>query len=52
MFDSLRDAFREAVSNFRDEIGRDDVPEAVDKLLVGMRQEVTDTKAYVRTTRW
>lgn len=48
MFDSLRDAFREAVSNFKEEIGRDDVPETVDRLLVGMRNEVTDTKAYVR----
>jgi len=48
MFDSLRDAFREAVSNFKDEIGRDNVPEAVDRLLVGMKNEVTDAKAYAR----
>ncbi len=45
MFDDLRQAFREAVNNFKDEIGREDVPEAVDKLLRGMISEVTDAKA-------
>ncbi len=48
VFDNLRNAFREAVSNFKDEVGRDDVPAAVDQLLRGMVAEVTDTKAYVR----
>lgn len=45
MFDDLRQAFREAVNNFKEEIGRDDVPEAVDRLLKGMISEVTDAKA-------
>ena len=48
MFDNLRRAFGEAVSNFKEEIGRDDVPEAVDTLLRGMVSEVTDAKAYVK----
>lgn len=48
MFDNLRRAFGEAISNFKDEIGRDDVPEAVDQLLRGMVSEVTDAKAYVK----
>lgn len=48
MFDNLRRAFGEAISNFKDEIGRDDVPEAVDQLLRGMVTEVTDAKAYVK----
>jgi len=48
MFDNLRRAFSDAVSNFKDEIGRDDVPEAVDELLRGMVSEVTDAKAYAK----
>ncbi len=48
MFDNLRRAFGEAVSNFKEEIGRDDVPEAVDTLLRGMVSEVTDATAYVK----
>lgn len=47
VFDNLRQAFRDAVSNFKEEINRDDVPEAVDSLIRGMIAEVTDTKAYV-----
>lgn len=47
VFENLRDAFREAVSNFKEEINREDVPEAVDGLIRGMITEVTDTKAYV-----
>lgn len=45
MFESLRDAFREAVANFKDEMARDQVPETVDRLLSGMVEEVTDAKA-------
>lgn len=48
MFDNLRNAFREAVENFNKELSRDQVPEAVDKLLVGMRAEVVDAQAAIR----
>lgn len=45
MFENLRAAFRDAVKNFKDELDRDQVPEAVDRLLLGMKAEVTDAKA-------
>lgn len=48
MFEDLRSAFREAVNNFKDEIDRDEVPETVDKLLLGMRNEVADAKVAVK----
>ena len=48
MFDNLRQAFREAVDNFKDEVGRDDVPEAVSRLLREMKREAADTKAEIR----
>ncbi len=48
MFDNLRRAFREAVDNFKEEIGRDDVPEAVDRLLHRMKDETVDAQADVR----
>jgi len=48
MFDNLRNAFREAVENFNKELSRDQVPEAVDKLLVGMRAEVVDAQTAIR----
>lgn len=44
MFENLRTAFREAVENFKEELNRDDVPQAVDQLLAGMRDEVTEAK--------
>lgn len=44
MFENLRRAFKEAVDNFKTEIGRDEVPEAVDRLLKGMETEVTTAK--------
>ncbi len=44
MFENLRAAFREAVKNFHDELGRDRIPEAVDQLLYAMKQEITDAK--------
>lgn len=44
MFENLRAAFREAVENFKEELSRDEVPEAVDRLLRGMRDEVTEAK--------
>ncbi len=48
MFDNLRQAFREAVDNFKDELGRDDVPEAVSRLLREMKREAADTKTEIR----
>ena len=48
MFDNLRQAFREAVDNFKEEVGRDDVPEAVSRLLREMKREAADTKADIR----
>lgn len=47
MFDNLRRAFREAVDNFKDELDRDNVPEAVDSLLREMKREAADTKADI-----
>lgn len=48
MFDDLRRAFREAVDNFKEELGRDDVPEAVDRLLHRMKEETAEAQADVR----
>jgi phage shock protein A len=47
MFENLRKAFQEAVSNFKEELGREDVPEVMDRLLRGMYEEITDSKAYI-----
>lgn len=47
MFDDLRQAFKEAVDNFRKELDRDHVPENVDKLLRGMMEETAEAKARV-----
>lgn len=44
MFDSLRQAFREAVDNFRTELNRDEVPEAADRLLRAMERELVETR--------
>jgi phage shock protein A len=48
MFENLRNAFREAIENFNKELERDQVPETVDRLLVGMRNEVADAQTSVR----
>lgn len=48
MFEDLRRAFREAVHNFKEELNRDEIPEAMDKLLVGMKNEVAEAKVRVR----
>ena len=48
MFENLRNAFKEAVENFNKELDRDQVPETVDRLLVGMRNEVADAQASVK----
>ena len=47
MFEDLRNAFKEALDNFNKELNRDQVSEAADKLLVGMRNEIVDEKAAV-----
>ena len=49
MFENLRQAFREAVHNFKEELNRDEVPEVVDGLLRQMHREVTDAKANLST---
>jgi phage shock protein A len=48
MFENLRNAFKEAVENFNKELERDQIPETVDRLLVGMRTEMADAQASVR----
>lgn len=48
MFEDLRTAFREALDNFNKELKRDQVPETVDRLLVGMRNELADETGQVR----
>lgn len=40
MFESLRDAFRQAGENFRAELQRDRTPEAIDHLLLTLRNEL------------
>lgn len=47
MFEDLRNAFKEALDNFNKELNRDQVSEAADKLLVGMRNEIVNEKAAV-----
>lgn len=42
MIDSLRDAFRQAVENFKSELNRDRVPEAADRLLRAMHSELIE----------
>lgn len=49
MFQNLRDAFKEAVENFKEELNRDEVPEVVDGLLHQMQEELTDAQAHVHT---
>jgi hypothetical protein len=45
MFESLRQAFREAVDNFRTELNRDQVPEAADRLLKAMERELISARS-------
>lgn len=49
MFDNLRQAFKEAVDNFKEELSRDEVPDLVDGLLRQMQEEVTDAQAQTHT---
>jgi hypothetical protein len=48
MFDNLRAAFREAVDNFNRELNRDQVPDAVDRLLQGMKKEAAEARLQLR----
>jgi hypothetical protein len=48
MFEALRQAFREAIRNFRHELHRDEVPEEVDRLVSGMRSEAADARMRLR----
>ena len=48
MFEDLRSAFREALDNFNKELKRDQVPETVDRLLVGMKNELADETAEIK----
>jgi hypothetical protein len=48
MFQRLRDAFREAVENFHEELGRDAPSGTTDRLLSGMRREVAGAEDYLR----
>lgn len=48
MFEDLRDAFREAVRNFKDELNRDQVSGNVDRILHGMVEEVTTARARLQ----
>jgi phage shock protein A len=50
VFEDLRQAFREALDNFKDELNRDAVPGTVDRLLHGMVQEVTEAKSGLKAT--
>jgi hypothetical protein len=47
MFDDLRDAFREALDNFKQELGEDDVPPTVERLLVAMQAELAQARDLV-----
>ena len=48
VFDDLRQAFRQAVENFKEELNRDQVTDAVDGLLRTMGQEVVDARTYLK----
>ncbi|UCC26014.1 MAG: hypothetical protein JSU98_02720 [Gemmatimonadales bacterium] len=50
MFEDLRQAFREALDNFKEELNRDAVPGTVDRLLQGMVREVTEARARLKAT--
>lgn len=47
VFEDLRQAFRQAVENFKEELNRDQVTDAVDGLLRRMSREVVDARAYL-----
>jgi phage shock protein A len=47
MFENLRDAFREAIANFKEELAREEVPGTVDRLFLGMKNELADAKSHL-----
>jgi phage shock protein A len=47
MFEGLRSAFREAIENFNKELSREHIPESVDRLIVGMRDEIAEAKVQI-----
>ena len=47
MFENLRDAFREAIANFKEELSREEVPGTVDRLFLGMKNELADAKRHL-----
>lgn len=49
MFENLRNAFREAIDNFQQEIDRDRLPESVSELLHWMEDEIVDVRVRVRS---
>jgi len=49
MFENLRQAFKEAADNFKEELNRDEVPDVVDGLLRQMHEEIADAQAHVHT---
>lgn len=51
MFESLRQAFRQAVENFHTELNRDALPEATDRLLEAMSTEVVDAHRRLEDLR-
>jgi phage shock protein A len=51
MFESLRQAFREAIENFHTELNRDTLPEATDRLLSAMSGEVVDARQRLEELR-
>jgi phage shock protein A len=48
MFEALRQAFKQAIRNFRQELHRDEVPEEVNRLVSGMRSEAAEAKLRLR----
>lgn len=48
MFEDLRQAFREAMENFKEELNRDAVPGTMDRILQGMVAEVTEARARLK----
>jgi phage shock protein A len=47
MFERIRQSFREAVENFREELNRDELPGTMDGLLSGMYRELTSARSYL-----
>jgi len=48
MFEDLRQAFREAFDNFKEELNRDAVPGTMDRILQSMFHEVTEARARLK----